>query len=369
MHGVGTVFRMYRRGAIEADDEVAVLHASGDHHFACMTEALVNIRASCARARRVRAVTPGDAQIVVSAASRMPFHRRSWPEVEHAMTRALGAHRAADVRRWCEGSRVDLKRRDARRMLEWLQFEHDATAVGTGGAPGPCPRTRFVEEWPHWEVDREQTDNGPIRDIHILSLAQALLPDYPSRHLRVMLECYVAASIDAGTHPSLDVRAVSIEDLEAAAWTIAQEAGTFPGGRIPAEVERHWLAAEEREVLGTAARAGRIIARSHRASGTLPLRAAAIRDVKLTYDVPALVAAVAGAWNYNSMLRIRDSHHDAEQLSPKPVQEFYLERWGRAGEPIVATTERGFVDLEDLHRRAGPFMLAARFGNLEVPAA
>src|SRR6185503_19851746 len=51
MIGVGAVFEAYRDGVLEDDDEVAVVHAAAEHDYRAGSEALVNIRATLARAR------------------------------------------------------------------------------------------------------------------------------------------------------------------------------------------------------------------------------------------------------------------------------------------------------------------------------
>ncbi len=50
MTGVGKVFEDYRDGAIEDDDEVAVLHSPAEMGYLQVSEAMVNIRATLNRA-------------------------------------------------------------------------------------------------------------------------------------------------------------------------------------------------------------------------------------------------------------------------------------------------------------------------------
>ena len=50
MRGVGRIYAAYRDGAIDADDEVAVLHGPAEVRFMPLTEALVNVRATMAAA-------------------------------------------------------------------------------------------------------------------------------------------------------------------------------------------------------------------------------------------------------------------------------------------------------------------------------
>ena len=57
MVGAGAVFRMYRDGPVEADDEVAVAHADGPD-YRRLSEPLVNIlsRASCSNRMSIAAL-------------------------------------------------------------------------------------------------------------------------------------------------------------------------------------------------------------------------------------------------------------------------------------------------------------------------
>jgi hypothetical protein len=413
MHGIGDVYQLYESGTIDADDEVAVLHASSDYDYRCVTEALVNIRATCANAARVSLMNESDADLIVTTAATMPFHRRSWPEITAAITPVVGRARAETLHQRYEEARVDLKRQDARQMLDWLQAntsERQSTPVRPKNV---LARTRFVAEWGHWEIDQAKTPHGPICDIHILSIVQALVADYPVRYLRVMLESYLAGPVTVGGQPRLDwgeidralggigvdaewaanrnltradltsyvlrkrqisrlllgepaIGEVPIADLESAVWKRAEHNGLFRDGYVPVELERVWLTSDEREGLGLEARGARVIARSHRATGSLPLRTGAIQELKVREDFTELIPAVEYAWSYNEAIRTRDQSHNVDRLSTKAVTEFYLAKWGHEDEPVVAMTERGFTDAEDVSRRGGPFMLAARFGGLEL---
>ena len=413
MHGIGTVYQLYHDGTIDADDEVAVLHASNDYDYRCVTEALVNIRATCANASRVGVMNESDARLIVETAAAMPFHRRSWPDITAAITPVVGRSHADALRQRYQEARVDLKRQDARQMVDWLRAK-TATRPRTGVYPERLvARTRFVEEWGHWEIDQAKTPHGPIRNIHLLSIVQALVEDYPRRYLRVMLEDYligvatvrdqsplewgeidealgcmgVDARWAAGRHLTREdltsyvlrkrqisrlvlggeaMGEVPIAGLESAVWKRSQASGLFHKGSVPADLERVWLTARERECLELEARAARVVARSHRATGSLPMRTSAIQELKVREDFTEVIPAVGYAWAYNDAIRMRDQSHNVDRLSTTAVMNFYLAQWGHAGEPVVALMERGFTDEEDAARRAGPFMLAARFGGLKL---
>ena len=51
VQGVGEVYRLFSSGALEDDDEVAVMHQPREQGYSPLTCAMVNIRATLARAR------------------------------------------------------------------------------------------------------------------------------------------------------------------------------------------------------------------------------------------------------------------------------------------------------------------------------
>jgi hypothetical protein len=54
MRGVGRIFEAFRDGALEDDDEVAMVHGPADLEYVAASEAMVNIRATLARGGRGR---------------------------------------------------------------------------------------------------------------------------------------------------------------------------------------------------------------------------------------------------------------------------------------------------------------------------
>lgn len=118
MVGVGRVFRAYARGTIRDDDEVAVLHGPAEAGWPVLSEAMVNIRATLARAQRLGVVDRATAGAVVAAAKALHYKERSY-EAAFEAAGAAGAARAAiaPLARWVAGNRADVKREDARQLL------------------------------------------------------------------------------------------------------------------------------------------------------------------------------------------------------------------------------------------------------------
>ncbi len=68
MVGVGAIFEAYRSGELEDDDEVAVAHRRSEDGYAPTSEALVNIRATLARAVAAGVISMETSETLLSLA-------------------------------------------------------------------------------------------------------------------------------------------------------------------------------------------------------------------------------------------------------------------------------------------------------------
>jgi hypothetical protein len=107
--GVGLIYRLYRRGILASDEEVAVA-VSADGTDAAVSLPLVNVRYALSRAVRRRLIDRARAREIVDAATRIYYPERTWPAVLHAAGPV-----PSDVVDHCV--RLDLKRDDARRAV------------------------------------------------------------------------------------------------------------------------------------------------------------------------------------------------------------------------------------------------------------
>jgi hypothetical protein len=114
MVGIGEVYRRYRAGELESDDEVALVYDPESGY--ALSEPLVNIRATLEAAVADGALAPADAGAVLEAAQALYFPERTWPAI---LRRAAvpDAVREALARR----APVDLKRADAVAALEYAR--------------------------------------------------------------------------------------------------------------------------------------------------------------------------------------------------------------------------------------------------------
>ena len=116
-HGIGEVYHRFRSGALESDDEVALVY---DPESGCaLSEPLVNMRATLEAAVQARTVSAEDAESVLRAARSLYFPERTWSGV--LRTVPLGEEQRARLAAFVRTSAVDLKRADALAALEYIR--------------------------------------------------------------------------------------------------------------------------------------------------------------------------------------------------------------------------------------------------------
>ncbi|MFY0312705.1 TfuA-like protein [Leisingera sp. D0M16] len=128
MIGVGRIYEAYANGSVIDDDEVAVLHSPEELGFAPLSEPMVSIRATVARAASEAVLDADQAAALLDAANARFYQHRVWDQI-------LADFQAAS---WCDGfkawlksGRVDAKRDDAREMLVQM-----AAYLNGGREPG-----------------------------------------------------------------------------------------------------------------------------------------------------------------------------------------------------------------------------------------
>ena len=139
MIGIGAIFRAYRDGRLQGDDEVALLHATERLDWAPLSVPMVEVRATLAAACRARLIEPAMARRIRDVVREIYFGDRDWPMMENVCI-AEGLLDAATFRGLQE-MHVPLKRNDA---LECLK------AALAWSEPAPCcpppPDTCFIRK-------------------------------------------------------------------------------------------------------------------------------------------------------------------------------------------------------------------------------
>lgn len=130
MGGVGRVFEAYRSGALDGDDEVALLHAPAESGYRPLTLALVEVRFALERLVAERIVPAAAATRMVDALKALPFTQRE-PQRVAELARTLGSKAGEALLRQLAATSV--KQDDARLALE---------LAATPAPPSSRPRRR-----------------------------------------------------------------------------------------------------------------------------------------------------------------------------------------------------------------------------------
>jgi hypothetical protein len=119
MRGVGTIYRLYRRGALHSDDEVILVYSSDGSGYQSRSVPLINVRYALSRALRKGRLGLPAAERVVASAQRLHFPERCWPVI---LSNAGVLDPEGELQTFV--SSLDLKREDAARCLRtvarWL---------------------------------------------------------------------------------------------------------------------------------------------------------------------------------------------------------------------------------------------------------
>lgn len=154
MQGVGRIFEDYRDGVLEDDDDVAVVHAPAEMGYLALSEPMVNIRATLARAEREGVLQPATRSALETRAKALHFPERSWPALlEGEAGPEAGVADMARLQAWLPAGRVDIKRTDALAML--------AAMVRPPAAGRPADPPRFHLATTHFLAALEARPNVP----------------------------------------------------------------------------------------------------------------------------------------------------------------------------------------------------------------
>jgi hypothetical protein len=144
MRGVGRIFEAFVEGTLEDDDEVAIVHGPAEIGYAPLSEPMVNIRATLARAEAKGVVSREGARALTDFAKALFFPERNWSTLlERALTLGVPEAEIRSFRSWLPEGIINQKRIDA---LDMLSAMHE-TLIG-----GEPLRSDFRFEWTHlWD--------------------------------------------------------------------------------------------------------------------------------------------------------------------------------------------------------------------------
>lgn len=81
MIGVGAIYRAYKRGNLQGDDEVALIHGSAEWDWKGLSLPLVDVRATLCQARRREMIGRGEARGLLEAALAVHYVDRTWEAI------------------------------------------------------------------------------------------------------------------------------------------------------------------------------------------------------------------------------------------------------------------------------------------------
>jgi hypothetical protein len=117
MIGIGEIYRMYKSGELESDDEVALVFdpVSG----LSLSEPLINIRFTLEKAEQETIISPGEHAALLDAARLLFYPKRTYP----AVVSAAGIDPSTGNRflAWAENHSSDQKKADAIAALKYIR--------------------------------------------------------------------------------------------------------------------------------------------------------------------------------------------------------------------------------------------------------
>lgn len=116
MIGVGSVFRLFRRGVVNADDEVALVYSS--ETYRALSEPLLNTRFALRAAVRRGILIRAEAAKIVSAVKGLYFPERTRDLVLSIARKVIGTDRANQLCEFLATDAPDVKGRDARLLVD-----------------------------------------------------------------------------------------------------------------------------------------------------------------------------------------------------------------------------------------------------------
>ena len=117
MIGVGEIFRMYRDGEIESDDEVALMCDPTTNM--AFSEALVNIRITLRHGVSTGFFTDNEADQILKTGQSLWYPDRSWSRILKECS--FDPERTENIKNWISKHRIDQKQEDAKEALTYIR--------------------------------------------------------------------------------------------------------------------------------------------------------------------------------------------------------------------------------------------------------
>jgi len=119
MIGVGEIYRWYKEGVIDSDDEVAVIF--DPETLKPLSEPLVNIRYNLKLMCNASIISESEREMLLEMAKGMFYPRRNWQRLLKEASKRLGNEKVRRIHAFLKEKGVDLKRKDAIEVLKKIR--------------------------------------------------------------------------------------------------------------------------------------------------------------------------------------------------------------------------------------------------------
>lgn len=350
MIGNGGVYRMYRDGVLDADEEVAVAHTPGPD-YRSFTVPTVVIRHAADLAVRSGVLDPVDGMSIIGIARDINYTERSWQAIERAVdgNDSLAAA-LARLREFVDSHRdsTDIKAADALDTLckianGELRSDRDLVESWASGEW----RNRFLNEWQS-EFSMSAVDEIEVGHGALLRYQQIYRDDFPDRWTRFALSRIAGADV---VEPDLVDRALAVAALRGLDST-----------EMTDERLRYWLTEREIADLSADDRLVRVLIRSYRSPS--PTRDLLDDQPDLAED-ETVRRMVAEATVVNAEVASWGDKRTVDHLKLATLQAHVAQVW-RIEDPDAATMlaaarDRGFDTVDAALDAARMFYLHKSF--------
>ena len=266
MVGVGRIFEGFRAGEYEDDDEVTIVHADAEAGYRPLSDAMVDLRATFARAIAEHVIDAPLGAELIARAKALHYARRSYAAVLADAERAgLAAEPLARLRAWLPAHRVQQKRQDALELLRTLRGLTEA------GPPPPFEARFRFEHTDAWaQLARRSGHRQATSSLDPRTTAPLL------DELRLAGKGTYRAALDGALARALASAEAHRHELAIDEVLLGEAANSFflHQGTLSPEAIGAWMAAEQLDAEGLA----RFLQREARLHWARTLHAAEILD-------------------------------------------------------------------------------------------
>ena len=201
MEGVGRIYEWFRDGVLNADDEVALLHASADDGWRSLSWPMVNVRATVERLRANRMIDDVASTAVLEVAKSLYFGSRTERALASELT-ASGWRDGAALAALVAAHYVDQKRLDATELLARLAGDLDPAP---GEQRSPRQRLSWLGETMRTCDTEVQRPTGAILRYRLVQDAALHEKDFEELQERALNRMIVSRYAEEfGCHPTED---------------------------------------------------------------------------------------------------------------------------------------------------------------------